>query len=224
MASGSSLCEHPERLKQTQIEGGTIQSAAMQRPLSGDRAFSFRQDFADAWYDLHNPDQTGDHFFVSFDTRHEDFPPTLSNITIQHVVLYVFSTTDNLVDLADIEMGWMAPRSVGGQLPMKYRKHEKRKCRAVDFDDWQSTLRTVDDEIECERPKLNLKVSCFAFVVKQLRCSWEVVQRWYLVWGKGRFVTDARDSPTRSSLGNMLFAFPRIKRESFISCRAKEHG
>ena len=28
--------------------------------LSADRPFSFRHQFADAWYDLHNPDQTAD--------------------------------------------------------------------------------------------------------------------------------------------------------------------
>jgi Tc toxin complex TcA C-terminal TcB-binding domain len=61
--------------------------------LSGDRPFSFRQEFADAWYDLHNPEQTATPMVVSFRTRRQDFPPNLDDLKIQHVVLY-FSRVD----------------------------------------------------------------------------------------------------------------------------------
>jgi hypothetical protein len=81
-----------------------IQSPALNRPLSADRPYSFRQEFADAWYDLHNPEQTDDPMFVSFETRRDDFPPNLSNLTIQQVLCYIASTTDNPIDLADIDL------------------------------------------------------------------------------------------------------------------------
>jgi hypothetical protein len=56
--------------------------------LSADRPFSFCHEFADAWYDLHNPDQTKKPMVVTFKTRKEDFPPNLERLKIDHVVLY----------------------------------------------------------------------------------------------------------------------------------------
>jgi len=56
--------------------------------ISSDRPFGFRQEFADAWYDLHNPDQAQEPMVVHFTTRPEDFPPNLSGLAVQHVVLY----------------------------------------------------------------------------------------------------------------------------------------
>ncbi|MDZ7961969.1 MAG: hypothetical protein RMY34_29540 [Aulosira sp. DedQUE10] len=56
--------------------------------FSGDRPFSFRNQFADAWYDLNNPDQTTTPMVVKFETRREDFPPNIENLLIQQVVLY----------------------------------------------------------------------------------------------------------------------------------------
>lgn len=56
--------------------------------ITADRAFSFRNQFADQWYDLHNPDLTQTPMTVRFRTRREDFPPSLDDLTIQHVLLY----------------------------------------------------------------------------------------------------------------------------------------
>ena len=56
--------------------------------ISADRPFSFRHQFADQWYDLHNPEQTATPMVVSFRTRREDFPPNIEDLQIQHVVLY----------------------------------------------------------------------------------------------------------------------------------------
>jgi hypothetical protein len=61
----------------------------LDRRIAADRAFSFRLDFADAWYDLHNPDQTPTPMVVRFETRRRDYPPNLENLTIQHLILYV---------------------------------------------------------------------------------------------------------------------------------------
>jgi hypothetical protein len=57
--------------------------------LSADRPFSFRHQFADQWYDLHNPDQTATPMTVVFRTVRRDFPPNLDDLRIQHVVLHV---------------------------------------------------------------------------------------------------------------------------------------
>jgi hypothetical protein len=56
--------------------------------LSADRPYSFRQVFADQWYDLHNPELTATPMTVCFSTTRGDFPPNLEKLKIEHVVLY----------------------------------------------------------------------------------------------------------------------------------------
>lgn len=56
--------------------------------FSGDRPFSFRNEFSDQWFDLNNPDQTATPMVVRFETRREDFPLNLEDLSIQHIVLY----------------------------------------------------------------------------------------------------------------------------------------
>ena len=56
--------------------------------ISADRAYSFRQQFADAWYDLNNPDQSLTPMVVEFQTGLADFPPNMENLTIQQLVMY----------------------------------------------------------------------------------------------------------------------------------------
>lgn len=56
--------------------------------VSTDIAFIFRQQFADPWYDLNNPDQTATPMTVRFETNREDYPPNIADIRIQHVVLH----------------------------------------------------------------------------------------------------------------------------------------
>lgn len=63
--------------------------------VRADRPFSFRHQFADAWYDLHNPEQTATPMTVRFETRREDFPPNIRDLTVQHVVLY-FARADGI--------------------------------------------------------------------------------------------------------------------------------
>jgi hypothetical protein len=56
--------------------------------VSANRAFSFRHQFADQWYDLHNADLTATPMTVRFDTLRDDFPPNLERLKIQNVGLY----------------------------------------------------------------------------------------------------------------------------------------
>jgi hypothetical protein len=60
-----------------------------------DRPFSFRRDFADAWYDLHHPELVADadRMVVRFRTERDGFPPNLDGLRIDQLVLY-FSTSD----------------------------------------------------------------------------------------------------------------------------------
>jgi hypothetical protein len=56
--------------------------------LSGERSFIFRQQFADAWYDLHNPEQSATPMTVKFKTWREDFPPNLDDLKIENILLF----------------------------------------------------------------------------------------------------------------------------------------
>ncbi len=60
----------------------------LDRSISAERPFSFRHELADQWYHLHNPEQTENPMTVTFNTRKEDFPPNLEDLTIRHIVLY----------------------------------------------------------------------------------------------------------------------------------------
>jgi hypothetical protein len=61
---------------------------SLRQSVSGDRPFSFRNQLADQWYDLHNPEQTSTPMVVRFRTMPEDFPANVDALKIQHVVLY----------------------------------------------------------------------------------------------------------------------------------------
>jgi hypothetical protein len=60
----------------------------LDRTVSADRAFSFRNQFPDQWYDFHNPEQTSTPMMVSFSTMREDFPSNVDDFTMGQVALY----------------------------------------------------------------------------------------------------------------------------------------
>jgi hypothetical protein len=60
--------------------------------VSGDRAFSLRDQFPDVWYSLHNPDQSNQPMVVNLRLDRADFPPNLINPKIQQITLYAIPT------------------------------------------------------------------------------------------------------------------------------------
>lgn len=76
------------------------------RRFSADRAFSFRNEFADQWYDLHNPEllEESQQMAVRFRTEREDFPPNLEGLSIQHVVLYFASQDGQNVPIENVNL------------------------------------------------------------------------------------------------------------------------
>jgi hypothetical protein len=85
--------------------------------LSVDRPFSFRQEFADQWYDLHNPEQTATPMVVRFTTRREDFPPNIEDLRIQQVVLYFARKSGASFEIPVTQLHYIesgAGASVGG--------------------------------------------------------------------------------------------------------------
>ncbi|MDX2032571.1 MAG: neuraminidase-like domain-containing protein [Blastocatellia bacterium] len=88
---------------------------AMDSQFIADRAFSFRQQFPDAWYDLHNPDQTATPMVVRFQTTRSDFPPNLDDLRIAHVVLYFSRQSGRSFEVA-VEQFSFTPQSEAGAL------------------------------------------------------------------------------------------------------------
>jgi peptidoglycan hydrolase-like protein with peptidoglycan-binding domain len=60
----------------------------LNQTISADRAYSFRQEFADAWYYLNNPNQSSTPMVVQFETEAQDFPANIEDLTIQQLVMY----------------------------------------------------------------------------------------------------------------------------------------
>jgi hypothetical protein len=83
---------------------------------SADRAYSFRGDFADAWYDLNNPDQSATPMSVSFETETGDFPPNMKSLKIAQVALYLARTTGSKLEIstADLRLEPTDGGSLGG--------------------------------------------------------------------------------------------------------------
>ncbi|MGL5942562.1 MAG: hypothetical protein ACRC2S_19735 [Waterburya sp.] len=84
--------------------------------ISSDRPFSFRNQFADQWYDLNNPELTSTPKTVRFQTVREDFPPNLEELQIQHIVLYFARSAEQSFEipvnyLRFIEQGTTDPLS-----------------------------------------------------------------------------------------------------------------
>lgn len=91
----------------TALDSSTYRQQVIQQlrdSISGDRPFSFRQQFADQWYDLHNPDQTATPMTVRFQTVREDFPPNIEGLKIQQLVLYVAYAAEQSFEFEDIQL------------------------------------------------------------------------------------------------------------------------
>ena len=88
----------------------------LDRRFAGDRAFSLRRDFADAWWDLHNPDQERPPF-AHFQTRREDFPPNLEDLEIGDVSLLFVANTSVPAEAVPVSLKFTekgATAAIGG--------------------------------------------------------------------------------------------------------------
>jgi hypothetical protein len=72
--------------------------------LSNDQPFSFRQQFPDEWYDLHNPDQAATPMVVRFKTTLGDFLPNIDELKIQHLMFYVAPANGKSVELHGVRL------------------------------------------------------------------------------------------------------------------------
>ena len=81
--------------------------------VSAERSFSFRNQFADQWYDLNNPELTDTPMVVRFDTREADFPPNINNLKIQQVLLYFVRAEGVEIEIPVTYLRFMEDGGVG---------------------------------------------------------------------------------------------------------------
>lgn len=72
--------------------------------VSAERVFSLRDQFADAWYDLHNPEQAATPMNVQFTLTPEGFPPNLDDLRIQHVLFAVVRAKDEPFEIGNTQL------------------------------------------------------------------------------------------------------------------------
>jgi hypothetical protein len=89
-------------------------SQKLRPDLSLERPFSFRGQFADQWYDLHNPDQTSQPMTVRFRTAPADFAPNLNSLKIQHVALYFARAEGQSFEVPVTHLRYTEQGSAGG--------------------------------------------------------------------------------------------------------------
>ncbi len=89
----------------------------LDQSTDGERGFSLRYEFADAWWDLHNPEQTATPLRVSFTTGRADFPPNLDELAIAQVAVSLVTATPPPAELSTVELRLLeggSTASVGG--------------------------------------------------------------------------------------------------------------
>lgn len=81
--------------------------------ISADRSFSFRNQFADAWYDLHNPEQTNTPMVICFKTERSDFPPNVEDLKIQQLLLYFALSNGNSFEVSVTHLHFTEKDGIG---------------------------------------------------------------------------------------------------------------
>jgi hypothetical protein len=81
--------------------------------ISADRPFSFRHQFADAWYDLHNPEQSSTPMTVRFRTTRDDFPANVEDLKIQQLVLYFARADEESEEIQVDHLDFVKPDGTG---------------------------------------------------------------------------------------------------------------
>jgi hypothetical protein len=81
--------------------------------VTADYPLSFRSQFSDQWYDLHNPEQTATPMTVRYTTRPEDFPPNVTALEIQQVLLYFVPSNGTPVETPVSYLHYTPERDAG---------------------------------------------------------------------------------------------------------------
>jgi hypothetical protein len=86
---------------------------ALGTTLTADRSFSFRNQLADQWYDLNNPERSNFPMRVEFNLVRDDFPPNVQSIKIQQVLIYFVSSAGQLAEFPATKLRFIEAGSSG---------------------------------------------------------------------------------------------------------------
>ena len=76
----------------------------LDRTREGERGFSLRQDFADAWWDLTNPEAVDTPLRVAFSSARTDFPPNLDELVMSNVAVSLVTESDPPAPLSTVSL------------------------------------------------------------------------------------------------------------------------
>jgi hypothetical protein len=147
-----------------------------------DRPFSFRRDFADAWYDLHHPELVADEeqMVVRFRTERDDFPPNLDGLRVDQLVLY-FSAADAVaVPIGRVSLEFTADsdptavvgvaQPVGGKVTTRSGAWNAFLGGLHPVGEWVVSLRPADDDPQRQQ-KLDALAAWFKSEKKGEECQ-----------------------------------------------------
>jgi hypothetical protein len=72
--------------------------------VSAERVFSLRDQFADQWYALHNPNGAATPMAVNFSLMSKDFPPNVAELRIQQVLLAVTRAEGRIFEIVSAQL------------------------------------------------------------------------------------------------------------------------
>jgi len=83
----------------------------LDRSFTGDRAFSVREQFADAWYELNNPEQIAPErqMRIELPIRREDFPPHLQSLSLEQLTLFCVRNDGYVAELKILSLTHAIP-------------------------------------------------------------------------------------------------------------------
>jgi hypothetical protein len=128
---------------------------SMDNKISGDRQFSFKDDFPDQWYQLQNPDQVevkSKKMVVNFSIERGNFPPNIKNLKIENILVY-FAKSDSAkpfevtARLAKGESTSDKDESTSFNGVISTRRGSWPKLNSLDkspVGEWELSFRTID--------------------------------------------------------------------------------
>ncbi|WP_458190373.1 Tc toxin subunit A-related protein [Haladaptatus sp. NG-WS-4] len=127
--------------------------------IEADRAYSFRTEFADQWYDLNNPEQSAEPMTVRFTTSREEFPPNLDDVDVEHVLMYFIGPDDESLATTEVTLTFddgsgFGP--LGGTASIVENKVSTRKPSALNLSAITSTANGVDGEWTLTLPNTSI--------------------------------------------------------------------
>jgi hypothetical protein len=119
----------------------------LDRNFTADRAFSFRQHFADDWYDLHNALQIepAKRFRAEFTTTFTDFPLNLErdSVKISNLVVYFVPEDGEQVEVANVALRFVPDGAAPAAPPLGGTASSERgllSTRSGSASSWQNCI------------------------------------------------------------------------------------